>query len=82
MTTKLIGVREFRQNIASLYKKAVKDDCRYIILNRNKPIFKVEFLTEKDATLEMLAEEIQEARSEAKKGDVFDFEDVCKELGI
>lgn len=82
MITKLIGVREFRQNIASLYKKANKNNWRFIVLNRNKPIFKVEPLSKKDATIEKLAMDIAEAREDVKKGRVYDFEKICKELGL
>ncbi len=82
MTTKLIGVREFRQNIATLYKQATKNDWRFVVLNRNKPIFKVEPLSEKDAVLEKLSAEIAEAREEVKKGQVYDFEDICQEVGL
>jgi antitoxin (DNA-binding transcriptional repressor) of toxin-antitoxin stability system len=82
MTTKLIGVREFRQNIAELYKKAKKNNLRYIVLNRNKPIFKIEPLSEKDAIVEKLAHDIDEARKEVKSGKTQDFEEICKELGL
>ena len=82
MITKLIGVREFRQNIALLYKKAKKNNWRFIVLNRNKPIFKIEPLDEKEAILEKLAYDVEEARKEIKKGKVYDFEEVCKDLGL
>ncbi len=82
MTTKLIGVKEFRQNISELYKKARKDNIQYVVLNRNKPIFKVSPLSEKDTIIEKLASDIQEAREDVKKGRVYDFDEVCNELGL
>ena len=82
MITKLIGVREFRQNIAELHKKAKKNNWRFIILNRNKPIFKIEPLNDKESTVEKLAYDIEEARKEVKKGRVYDFEEVCKDLDL
>ena len=82
MTTKLIGVKEFRQNIATLFKQATKNNWRFVILNRNQPIFKVEPLSKKDAIVEKLAMDIAEAREDVKKGKLYDFEDVCKELGL
>ena len=82
MTTKLIGVREFRQNMATLYAKAKKDNLRYIVLNHNQPIFKVEPLSEKDAIVEKLAAEIEEAREDVRQGRVYDFEEFCNELGL
>lgn len=80
MTTKFLGVREFRQNMATLYKKAQKNKLRYIILSNNKPIFKVEPINQKEFSLEQLAEDIKQARQDVKKGKVYDFEKVCKEL--
>lgn len=82
MITKLIGVREFRQNIASLYRKATKNNWRFIVLNKNKPIFKVEPLSKKDATLEKLAMEIAEAREDVKKGRVYTAEQIRHDLGL
>ena len=82
MITKLIGVREFRQNMAQLYEKAKRNNWRFIILNRNQPIFKIEPLSRKDAVVEKLAMEIQEAREDVKNGRVYDFEEICYELGL
>ena len=82
MITKMIGVREFRQNMAVLYAQAKKNNWCYIILNRNKPIFKVEPLEGKDAVIEKLAQDIEEAREDIKKGRVYDFEKICDEIGL
>ncbi len=82
MITKLIGVREFRQNMAGLYEKAKKNNWRFIVLNRNKPIFRIEPLDEKEAILEKLVYDVEEARKEVKRGRVYDFEEACKELGL
>lgn len=79
MLTKLIGIREFRQNISSLYEKAKKNKWRYIVLNHNQPIFKVEPLSENDLIVENLVKDIAEAREDVKKGRVYDFEEVCDE---
>ncbi|MCK5061014.1 hypothetical protein KAR28_00520 [Candidatus Parcubacteria bacterium] len=82
MTTKLIGVREFRQNIATLYAKAKKNNWRYIILNRNQPIFKVEPLSKKDAIIEKLTQEIEEAREDVKKGRLYTMEQIRRDLKL
>ena len=82
MTTKLIGVKEFRQNVTSLYKQAQTKNIQYVVLNRNQPIFKVSPLSEKDTIIEKLALDVEEARNDIKNGKVFDFEDVCNELGL
>ena len=82
MVTKLIGIREFRQNITNLQKKALRNNWRFVVLNRNRPIFKVEPLSKKDAIIEKLVFDIKEAREDVKKGRIYDFEDVTKELGL
>jgi len=82
MVTKLIGIREFRQNITSLQKKALKNNWCFVVLNRNKPVFRVEPLSEKDATLEKLAIDIEEAREDVRKGRLYNAEEVRKELGL
>jgi len=82
METRLIGVREFRQNITSLYKRAIKNNWRYVVLNRNQPIFRIEPLSKKDAVIEKLAKDVKEAREDIKKGRVYDFEEVCNEIGL
>ena len=82
MTTELIGVREFRQNIATLYAKAKKNNWRYIILNRNQPIFKVEPLSKKDAIIEKLTQEIEEAREDVKKGRLYTMEQIRRDLKL
>ncbi len=82
MTTKLIGIKEFRQNVTSLYKQAQAKNIQYVVLNRNQPIFKVSPLSKKDTIIEKLALDVEEARNDIKKGRIFDFEAVCNELGL
>lgn len=82
MVTKLVGVREFRQNIASYYRKSIKNDWRFLIMNRNQPIFEVRPISRKDATLEKLYADIAEAREDYKQGRFFTAEEVRKRLGI
>jgi hypothetical protein len=82
MTTKIIGVREFRQNMAKYYTKARKNNWSLLIFSRNKPLFKVEALDDKDASLEKLALAVSEARTDIKKGRVQDFEEMCSEIGL
>ena len=82
MVTKLIGVKEFRQNMASFAAKAKKNGWRYIVLSRNKPILEVKPLSNKEATLEKLAADIAEARADVKAGRVYTVDQVRKYLGL
>ena len=82
MVTKLIGVKEFRQNIARYHAQAKKHGWRFIVLNRNKPMWEVRPVTEKQATLEKLAADIAEARADVKAGRVYTPDQVRNYLGI
>jgi hypothetical protein len=82
MVTKMIGVKEFRQNIAGFYKQAKKNNWRYIILNRNKPIFEVNAIRKQDVGLEKLAADIAEARESVRKGRVYSEQEVRRRLGL
>ncbi|MDO8493294.1 MAG: hypothetical protein Q7S19_02005 [bacterium] len=82
MTTKFIGVREFRQNLSELYKNAGKKNIRYIVLNKNKPVFEVKTLNHKEAVLESLLASVREAEADFKAGRVYSWEQVKKELGL
>ncbi len=82
MTTKFIGVREFRQNISGLYKLAQKNNIRYVVLNKNQPIFEMRPLSKKEAAIERLRAIVAEARADVKAGRVHSWESIKKELGI
>ncbi len=71
MATKFIGVKEFRQNIAKIAKSSQKNNDRFVILNRNTPIFEVRPLSDADFTLESLALGIQQGLDDAKAGRVY-----------
>ncbi len=82
MITKLIGVKEFRQNMAKYSAKAKRNGWRYVVLNRNVPIFEVKPLSKKEAMREKLAADIAEARAEVKAGRARPMEEVLKSLGL
>lgn len=41
MTTKLIGMKEWRENMTKIWKKSKNKRVRYIVLNHSKPMFEV-----------------------------------------
>ncbi len=82
MVTKLIGVKEFRQNMAKYSAAARRHGWRYVVLSRNKPIFEVKPLSEKDIVLEKLAADIAEARQQAREGKVYTIDEVRRHLGL
>lgn len=82
MVTKLIGVKEFRQNMAKYSAKAKRHGWRYVVLNRNVPIFEVKPLSDKDAVLEKLAADVAEARQQWRDGKGIPLEKALKSLGL
>ncbi|HEX3099621.1 MAG TPA: hypothetical protein VHQ41_01470 [Patescibacteria group bacterium] len=82
MTTKFVGVKEFRQNIAKFAKSSKKNKQRLVILNRNVPIFEVRPISEKDFTLEKLSSKIERGLKDVKAGRVYTQAQVMKSLGL
>jgi hypothetical protein len=64
MTTRTIGIKEFRQNISKLSEEK---NVRFIVMNHSKPVFKVETIDEDELILEKFAEQIDRGLAEAKK---------------
>ena len=82
MTTKFIGIKEFRQNISKIAKSSKKNNQRLIVLNRNTPIFEVNPLSDSDQTLESLAMGIQQGLADVKAGRVYTQAQVESMLGL
>ena len=82
MTTKFIGLKEFRQNISTYARTAKKAKYRIIILKKNIPVFEVKPIDEKEFAMKKLAEEIKEAREQVKRGEVYSQEEIMKEFGL
>ena len=85
MTTKLVGLKEFRQNLSSLTKLVETKQVRLIVLKKNKPVLEVNpIFDDEEATLEALGMEkqIAKAREQVKKGEVYTLEEVRKRLDL
>lgn len=78
MTTQLIGLKDFRQNLATYTKAAQKKNIRYVVLKKNVPVLEVKAINPKQAALEQLAREIAEARAQVKRGEVYTSDEVRK----
>ncbi len=81
MNTKFIGVKDFRQNIAKYAKRAQKGDARYIVMNRNKPLFEIKAFAE-DEYLDSFVADILKAEADVAHGKYSTHGEVLKELGI
>lgn len=82
MKTKLVGIREFRQNMASYSQKIKKNNWSYVVLSHNEPLFKVEPFDEDEYILKKFAKEIEAARESARKGHTYTLEEVEKKLKL
>lgn len=82
MTTKLVGFKDFRQNLASYAKTVKNGEIRLIVLRKNIPVLEVNAINEKTFALEKLALEIAEAREQVKKGQVYTQKEIMEEFGL
>jgi len=82
MITQVIGIKQFRENITSLWKKAKKKKIRYIVMHHSTPIMEVNPVFEKELILDKLAEDITEAREQVKRGEIYTQEEVMKEFDL
>ena len=82
MTTKLIGIKEFRAKITSLWKHARKYNVRYVVMYHSEPIFEINPITEKEVALEQLVKDVKRARAQVKRGEVYTQEEIMKEFGL
>lgn len=82
MVTKMIGVKDFRQNMAKYAASGRRNGWQYLILNRNEAIFELKPLSKKEAAFKKLAAEIAEARQQVREGKVHTLEEVRRHLGL
>ncbi len=82
MTTRFVGVKELRQNMAKITKEAEEKKQRLIVLRKNKPIFELRPLSGKSIYKESFIKDMGEAQEQVRRGEVYDFDEVCKELGL
>ena len=83
MTSRLIGIKEFRQNLAQVTDDARKKNECLIVLRNNKPLFQVRPLDDDEGVFtEEFAAEIRQGLKDIKEGRVHTQEEVMKHFGI
>lgn len=82
MTTKIIGIKDYRKNITSLWKEAREKNIRYIVMYHARPVFEVNPLQDEDELIEVLKKDIKEAREQAKNGETISHEAMMAEFGL
>lgn len=81
MNTKFVGIKDFRQNISDYARQARKGGARFVVMNRNKPLFEIKPFAE-DVYLDSFVTSIIEAEADVAKGNSHTQDEVMKELGI
>jgi len=81
MTTKFIGIKEFRQNIADYAARARTGDVRFVVMNRTKPLFEIKPFAD-DVYLDDFIADVKQAEADVAAGRVYTQEQVRKELGL
>jgi len=79
METKFVGVKEFRQNISDFAKQAKNAKKRFVVVNRNKPLFEIVPFAENE-TLDSFFNDILMAKKDVKEGRVHTEVDILAEF--
>lgn len=82
MTTRLIGIKEFRRNLTKLSREAQTKNVYFIVMRHSVPVMKVMPMTQKDLELDKLRADIAEARAQAKRGEGYSSAEIRTMLGI
>ena len=82
MTTRLIGLKDLRQNLASYTKTAQLQNIRYVVLKKNVPVLEIKPIKATDTWLEQLVAEVAEARQQIKRGQSYTQNQIMKEFGL
>lgn len=82
MTTKTVGLKEFRQNLSFYAKTAQENNIHFIVFKKNVPILDVKPIDKKALVMKKLAKEIKLARKQVKEGDICTQEEVMKKFNI
>lgn len=82
MTTRLIGIKELRQNMAAISEAALKKNQRLIVLKKNRPVFELRPISPAMASLEQLLGSLEEAEADVRAGRVYSPGQAKKKLGL
>jgi hypothetical protein len=80
MTTKVIGIKEFRNNINSLWEEACKKQIRYVVMRHSVPIWEVNPIDEDALILEKFGDEILAAEKRIDNGEYTTHEELVEML--
>ena len=84
MTTRFVGIKEFRQNMASISDAARKKRQRIIVMRKNKPLFELTpMIGDEDGVYTPeFVRGIEEGLRQIKKGQTYSAAQVRKMVGL
>ncbi|MEK7085799.1 MAG: hypothetical protein AAB953_02180 [Patescibacteria group bacterium] len=82
MSLKLVGIKDFRKNLAKYVQQTQTQGVRIIVLRKNMPLFEVKPVEEKEIAIAKLEQEVAEAREQIKRGEYITHEEMLKKLGL
>ncbi len=81
MTTRFIGIKEFRANISKFATSPQRRTQRLILMRNQKPIFEIKPLTARDANIESLLLRLKKSEEDIKAGRYYTQAEVMKMVG-
>jgi len=82
MTTKFVGMKDFRQNMSQYTAQANSEKIKFIILKKNIPVLEITPIDEKEYTYTKLSKELDESEAQIKEGKFYTQEEVMGEFGL
>lgn len=82
MTTKFVGMKDFRQNMSKYAIQANKENVKFIVLKKNTPVLEINPIDQKEFAYVRLSKELDESEKQVKNGESFTQEEVMKEFGL
>lgn len=82
MTTKFVGMKDFRQNMSRYTAQANSEKIKFIVLKKNVPVLEINPIDEKDYAYTKLSKELQESEQQIKEGKIYTQEEVMTEFGL
>ncbi len=82
MTTKFVGMKDFRQNMSQYTVQANDKKIKFIVLKKNIPVLEIIPIDEKEYAYIKLSKELEESEKQIKDGKFYTQEEVMTEFGL
>jgi len=78
--TRTVSIRDFRKNFTQYLKEAQEKNVHFVIMRHANPVAEVTPVSD-DRSIELLIEQVAEARKDAKEGRIYTVDEMFKILG-